>query len=173
MKIDGISIHSEYLLLFTLRLTTNSFCKRISPVLLLLPLLLGGCKTSAEIKDGTLPALSAQKKTSKNNKPATDQDVTLYRQISTNFICIARQAEIDYLKALAVSTANFTALLEQKHNGYIKSVGDKQLTKKQIYFQSRIQLIEASIMACPDLVPEEEKVKFKNFLKQFKESNKK
>ena len=83
-----------------------------------------------------------------------------YRQLGISYVCLARQAKVDFNKSISIASNNFALIVSNKHGGLIEEIGDEKLTNKQIYQGSYLQLIEGSIQLCPDLVPEEEKKKF-------------
>tara|TARA_Y100001968_G_C19378597_1_gene729070 strand:+ start:944 stop:1438 length:495 start_codon:yes stop_codon:yes gene_type:complete len=162
-----------------LNLSTVPIRKLIASAFCLVPFAITGCSASStsEIKSKSPVEKVANERVvevaNQLELAATKQEINLYRRIGTNYICIARQAEIEFPKALAIAATNFAALIDNKHGGFIEELGDKKLTRKQIYNGSQIQLLEGAIRACPERVPEEDKSKFKEFLETLKSNREK
>ena len=108
--------------------------------------------------------------------PASQEEISLYRQIYVNYLCLARQAKIEFPRAHANASSEFASIVLKKHGGLVLKE-DKKLTKDQIYEGSALQLMESAIQLCPDKVPQEEKKNFLKFIeersKSIEESNKK
>ena len=107
--------------------------------------------------------------------PASQEEINLYRQIYVNYLCLARQAKVEFPRAHAIASNNFASIVLKKHGGLVGLDANK-LTKEQLFQGSALQLIESAIQLCPDSVPEEEKKKFLKFIEQSKsidKSNKK
>ncbi|WP_320664719.1 cAMP phosphodiesterase [Prochlorococcus sp. MIT 1223] len=122
---------------------------------------------------------TARERSSKNKNdveiqvnPATQEDTFLYRQISINYFCRARMAEIEFPKALGISSATFADVIDQKHGGLVSEIPDSKLTPKQLYMSAEIQIVEGAIKFCPKQVPDKSKKQFKEFIKKQKKSKK-
>ena len=111
-----------------------------------------------------IPSFNAEGKKRTSNKPASSEEVFLYRQIGINFLCRARLSEIEFPKALGISSATFADIIDRKHDGRVQELPDKKLTPKQLYFSAELQIIEGAIRFCPDQVPEETKTKFNELI---------
>ena len=98
--------------------------------------------------------------------PASKEQMNLYRQIGVSYLCLARQAKVEFPQAISIASNNFVLLVSKKHGGLIQEIGDKKLTNDQIYQGSYLQLIEGAIQLCPDQVPEEDKTKFSKALEK-------
>ena len=144
-----------------MRLLKKSSVKILASIAFLFPFSLVGC-SSSQISD-TSSELS-------ETNAASPAEMNLYRNIGMSYFCIARQAEVEFPKAIAIASTNFAAIIEKKHNGLIKDVGDKKLSMDQIYNGSYFQLIEGAIKLCPDKVPDEVKTKYKDAVKSIKDS---
>ena len=149
------------LLDFILRFLKKPFVKILASIASLLPLFILGCSSSRI--EGTKTSISEL-------NPAEPEEMVLYRNIGMSYFCIARQAEVDFPKAIAIASTNFAAIIEKKHDGLIKEVGDKKLTRDQIYKGTYFQLVEGVLQICPDKVPDEIKAKYKDALKEIKDS---
>ena len=60
----------------------------------------------------------------KKLKPALEEDLYLYKGMGASYLCIASKAGIDFQKAIGVATATYVQVLEGKHGGLIKELGD-------------------------------------------------
>ena len=43
--------------------------------------------------------------------PATDEDIFLYRQIGISYLCMARQIEVEFPKAISLAAKNYALLI--------------------------------------------------------------
>ncbi len=108
-----------------------------------------------------------------NKKPATEEDLFLYRAIGGTYICVAREVDIEFNKATAIAAITYVNLIEGRHGGKIQAIIDKNLTRKELIYGANNQLIPAAVEYCPDKVPAKTKKEVKKFLKKMKaESNK-
>ena len=127
-------------------------------------ILLSSCKNSVTSES------SQSNDSSINNEikfiPASKEQMNLYRQIGVSYLCLARQAKVEFPQAISIASNNFVLLVSKKHGGLIQEIGDKKLTNDQIYQGSYLQLIEGAIQLCPDQVPEEDKTKFSKALEK-------
>ena len=97
--------------------------------------------------------------------------MNLYRQIGVSYLCLARQAKVEFSQSISIATNNFVLLVSKKHGGLIEEIGDKKLTNDQIYQGSYLQLMEGAIQLCPDQVPEEDKTKFLKALEKLNQKD--
>ncbi len=104
----------------------------------------------------------------KNIIGASKTDTFLYRQIGVNYLCRARLADIEFPKALGVSSATFADIISQKHGGLVQEIPDQKLTPKQLYMSAEVQIVEGAMRVCPNEIPEDTKKKFQDFLKKSK-----
>ena len=121
-------------------------------------ILLSSCNNSITSSSNTTEFSS--KKNEIKLTPATSEEMYFYKQIGISYVCLARQAKVEFPQSISIASNNFTLIVSNKHGGLIEEIGDKKLTNKQIYQGSYLQLIEGAIQICPDQVPEEEKNKF-------------
>ncbi len=126
---------------------------------------------SSSLKSETNPTkISSQSKKIKYF-PASIEEMNLYRQIGISYLCLARQAKVDFPKSISIASNNFALIVSNKHGGLIEEVGDKKLTNEQIYQGSYLQLIEGAIRVCPDEIPKEEQNKFLKAVEQLNNKN--
>ncbi len=130
---------------------------------------LSSCNSS--IKSESNPTNLISEKKEIKFKPASKEEMNLYRQIGISYFCLARQAEVEFAQSISIASNNFTLIISKKHGGLIAEIGDKQLTNDQIYQGSYLQLIEGAIQLCPDQVPKEDKEKFLKAVKQLNQNN--
>ena len=131
-------------------------------------LFLSGCSSS--IKSESNPTKISTDIKEVEFLPATDEDIFLYRQIGINYLCMARQIEVEFPKAISLAAKNYALLISRRHGGFIKELGKDKLPEKNIYNGAILQVLDGAIKSCPDMVPEEDK---KKFLKAVEQLNKK
>ena len=106
----------------------------------------------------------------KNISPAEDNDLYLYKGMGASYLCIAEKAGIDFPKALGVATATYVQVLEGKHGGLIKELGDTKLERKQLFAGAEFQIVSTAMNYCPDSIPKDVTKKVNTLIK---ENNKK
>ena len=72
-------------------------------------------------------ATNRQLKAEKNLIAASEKDLFLYRQMGASYLCIASKAGIEFPKAVGVATATYVQVIEGKHGGSVKELGNKRL----------------------------------------------
>ncbi len=132
-------------------------------------ILLSSCNTNLKSKSD-IKNISSNKNEFKF-RPASREEMNLYRQIGISYFCLARQAKVKFSQAISVASNNFVLIVSNKHGGLIEEIGGEKLTNDQIYRGSYLQLIEGAIQLCPDQVPEEDKEKFLKTVEQLNEKN--
>ena len=110
---------------------------------------------------------------SQKSKPATQEEIYLYRGIGSSYVCNARTAGVEFPKAVGIAAATYTQLLNGRHDGRIKQTGKKKLTNKQLFAGAEFQVLTGAIQYCPDSVPEDVKNKVKEAMKKENEKIKK
>ena len=50
--------------------------------------------------------------------------------MGASYLCIASKAGIEFPKAIGVATATYVQVIEGKHGGYVKELGDKKLERE-------------------------------------------
>ena len=99
---------------------------------------------------------------------ATEQDLFLYKGMGASYLCIASKAGIDFPKAVGVATATYVQVIEGKHGGVVKELGDKKLEREKLFAGAEFQIVTTAIQYCPDSVPKEVTKKVKKILKENK-----
>ena len=104
----------------------------------------------------------------KKLQPATEQDLYLYKGMGASYLCIASKAGIDFPKALGVATATYVQVVEGKHGGAVKELGDDKLEREKLFAGAEFQIVTTAIQYCPDSVPKELNKKVTKILKENK-----
>ena len=127
-------------------------------------LLLSSCSSS--IKSESNPTKIRSDKKQVNFIPASDEDIFLYRQIGISYLCMARQIDVEFPKAISLAAKNYALLISSRHGGVIKELGKEKIPDKNIYNGAILQLLDGAIKNCPDMVPEADKEKFLKTVEQ-------
>ena len=127
-------------------------------------ILLSSCSSS--IKPESNPTKINSEKKAINFIPASEEDIFLYRQIGISYLCMARQIEVEFPKAISLAAKNYALLISSRHGGIIKELGKEKIPDKNIYNGAILQLLDGAIKNCPDMVPEEDKKKFLKTVEQ-------
>ena len=112
--------------------------------------------------------LNREIKADKKLQAATEQDLYLYKGMGASYLCIASQAGIEFKKAIGVATATYVQVIEGKHGGEIKELGDKKLERNQLFGGAEFQILNTAMQYCPDSVPKEVTKKVKKIIKDNK-----
>ena len=112
--------------------------------------------------------LNKEMKANKKLQPATEQDLYLYKGMGASYLCIASKAGIEFPKALGVATATYVQVVEGKHGGAVKELGDDKLEREKLFAGAEFQIVTTAIQYCPDSVPKEVSKKVKKILKENK-----
>ena len=121
-------------------------------------IVLSSCSNSIKSESNTTQIKSEKKEI--NIIPASDKDIFLYRQIGINYLCMARQIEVEFPKAISLAAKNYALLISSRHGGLIEELGKEKIPDKNIYNGAVLQLLDGAMKNCPDMVPEEDKKKF-------------
>ena len=107
-------------------------------------------------------------KAEKKLLPATEKDLFLYKGMGASYLCIASKAGIEFPKAVGVASATYVQVIEGKHGGIIKNLGDKKLEREKLISGAEFQIVTTAIQYCPDSVPKKVTKKVKKILKENK-----
>ena len=80
--------------------------------------------------------------------------------------CIASKAGIEFPKAVGVATATYVQVIEGKHGGLLKELGEEKLDRKKLFAGAEFQIVTTAIQYCPDSVPKDIKKKVKKIVKE-------
>ena len=125
---------------------------------------------SSSIKSESNPTKISADKKEVSFIPATDEDIFLYRQIGISYLCMARQIEVEFPKAISLAAKNYALLISSRHGGLIKELGKEKIPDKNIYNGAILQLLDGAMKNCPDMVPEEDKKKFLKTVEQLNQN---
>ena len=112
--------------------------------------------------------LNKEIKANKNVKAATEQDLYLYKGMGASYLCIASKAGIEFPKAVGIATATYVQVIEGKHGGLVKELGDKKLERDKLFAGAEFQIVTTAVQYCPDSVPKEVTKKVNRILKENK-----
>ena len=112
--------------------------------------------------------LNKEIKANKNLKAATEQDLYLYKGMGASYLCIASKAGIEFPKAVGIATATYVQVIEGKHGGLVKELGDKKLERDKLFTGAEFQIVTTAVQYCPDSVPKEVTKKVNRILKENK-----
>ena len=105
-------------------------------------------------------------------KPAQEEDLYLYKGMGASYLCIASKAGIDFPKAIGVATATYVQVLEGKHGGLIKELGDTKLEREKLFAGAEFQIVETALKYCPESIPEDISKKVDKILSENKPTKK-
>jgi len=127
-------------------------------------ILLSSCSSSIKSESNPIKIRSDKKEV--KFIPASDEDIFLYRQIGISYLCMARQIDVEFPKAISLAAKNYALLISSKHGGLIQELGKEKLPDKNIYNGAILQILDGALKNCPDMVPEEDKKKFLKTVEQ-------
>ena len=131
-------------------------------------ILLSSCSNSINSESNSIKTSSEKKEI--NFIPASDEDIFLYRQIGISYLCMARQIEVEFPKAISLAAKNYALLISSRHGGLIKELGKEKIPEKNIYNGAILQLLDGAMKNCPKMVPEEDKKKFLKTVEQLNQN---
>ena len=112
--------------------------------------------------------VNKQIKAERNLTAASEKDLFLYRQMGASYLCIASKAGIEFPKAVGIATATYVQVIEGKHGGKVKDLGDQKLEREKLFAGAEFQIVTTAIKYCPDSVPKEVTKKVEKILKDNK-----
>ncbi len=105
-------------------------------------------------------------KADKKLQAATEKDLYLYKGMGASYLCIASKAGIEFPKAVGVATATYVQVIEGKHGGLVKELGDEKLERDKLFAGAEFQIVTTAMQYCPDSVPKEVTKKVNKILKE-------
>ena len=99
---------------------------------------------------------------------ATEKDLFLYKGMGASYLCIASKAGIEFPKAVGVASATYVQVIEGKHGGLIKNLGNNKLDREKLFSGAEFQIVTTALQYCPDSVPKKVRKKVKKILKENK-----
>ncbi len=110
--------------------------------------------------------LNKEIKAEKKFLAATEKDLYLYKGMGASYLCTASKAGIEFPKAVGVAAATYVQVIEGKHGGLVKDLGDKKIEREKLFAGAEFQIVTTAIQYCPDSVPKEVTNKVKKILKK-------
>ena len=141
-------------------MTLNLYSKRIFKILSL-PIIL-------YLAFFDITIFNKEIKSNKKLQSASEEDLYLYKGMGASYLCIASKAGIKFPKAVGVATATYVQVIEGKHGGVIKELGDEKLDRDKLFAGAEFQIVTTAMQYCPDSVPEEVTKKVNKILKDNK-----
>ena len=112
--------------------------------------------------------LDREIKAEKKLLPATEKDLYLYKGMGASYLCIASKAGIEFPKAVGVATATYVQVIEGKHGGLVKELGNKKLEREKLFAGAEFQIVTTALQYCPDSVPKDVSKKVKKIIEENK-----
>ena len=112
--------------------------------------------------------LNKEIKADKKLQAANEQDLYLYKGMGASYLCIASKAGIEFPKAVGVAAATYVQVIEGKHGGVVKELGNKKLKREKLYAGAEFQIVSTAIRYCPDSVPKKVTKKVNEIIKDNK-----
>ena len=112
--------------------------------------------------------INKQIKSDRKLLSATEEDLYLYKGMGASYLCIASKAGIEFPKAVGIATATYVQVIQGKHGGVVKELGDKKLDRDKLFAGAEFQIVTTAIQYCPDSVPKEVTKKVNEILKDNK-----
>ena len=102
--------------------------------------------------------------------PADNEDIVLYQGIGATYLCLASKQGVEFEKALVIAAQTYVNVMEGKHGGLVKDLGETKLDKEKLFRGATDQIIVASTVFCPEEVPEDITKQVNESLKKNKNS---
>ena len=102
--------------------------------------------------------------------PASQQDLFLYKQMGASYLCkaINEKIDLDFQKALAVSTYTYAEVIFSKHGNIIQEAAKEKLDPKRVLYIGEMSILDSAIKICPKQIPNDVKKNFKKTLEKLK-----
>jgi hypothetical protein len=141
-------------------------CRQLWLVALLLPLLLNPLPTAAA-PTSPAPANPAPANAGPGAAtPASDAEMGIYSSIAAVNVCIARDAGIDFDKAVGIAGETIAQLIQVQHGSAIAQIGAKPLSDAELRKGAVISTVLGAADICPKQVPAEVMKRVQEALKQ-------
>ena len=110
----------------------------------------------------------ANAQTSKpNQKPANNEDIVTYVNISIATFCEARGQKVDFQKSMAIAVAAQGYPIFSKHGGLVPG-STKPLEERKFIGNASYMVMAGSMQFCPKMIPAAEKAKFEKAVAEAK-----
>ena len=104
-----------------------------------------------------------------NTKPeASQEDLFLYKQMGASYLCkaINEKIDLDFQKALAISTYTYAEVIFSKHGNLVQGAGKEKLTPERVLYIGELEILDSAIKICPRQIPNDVKKSFEETLKK-------
>ena len=99
---------------------------------------------------------------------ATAEDLYLYKGMGASYLCIASKAGIEFPQAVGIASATYVQVIEGKHGGLVKDLGEERLNREKLFAGAEFQIVTTAIQYCPDSVPKDVTEKVKKIIEKNK-----
>ncbi len=99
---------------------------------------------------------------------ATAEDLYLYKGMGASYLCIASKAGIEFPQAVGIASATYVQVIEGKHGGLVKELGEERLNREKLFAGAEFQIVTTAIQYCPDSVPKDVTEKVKKIIEKNK-----
>ena len=114
------------------------------------------------------PMVSAQGQPGKT-KPATNEELNVYLQMSTLTFCAARTNGLDFRKSMQVALTGVGNAIFTKHGGVVAG-NPKPLSQQEFASFTALNIAGGALRACPKQVPAKQKEEFDKYMDGLKKS---
>ena len=104
------------------------------------------------------------------SKPASEDEILTYVNISIATFCEARAQKVDFQKSIAIAVGAQGYPIFSKHGGLVPGL-TKPLTEKQFMGNAYYMVMSGSMQACPKMIPAAQKAEFEKALAEAKKKN--
>ena len=112
--------------------------------------------------------LNKEIKAEKKLIAASEEDLFLYKGMGASYLCIASKAGIEFPKAVGIATATYVQVIEGKHGGKVKDLGDQKIEREKLFAGAEFQIVTTAMQYCKDSVPKDVVKKVNKILKDNK-----
>ena len=142
-------------------------CRQLWWVALLLPLLLNPLPTAAA-PASTEPANTAPASgnPASGRAPASNAEMGLYSSIAAVNVCIARDAGVDFDKAVGIAGETIAQLIHGEHGNAIAQLGGQPLSDAELRKGAINSAVLGAAEICPKQVPAEVMQRVQEAIKQ-------
>ena len=114
------------------------------------------------------PAVNAQTQPAKT-KPATNEELNVYLQMSTLTFCAARTNGLDFRKSMQVALTGVGNAIFTKHGGVVAG-NSKPLSQQEFASFTALNIAGGALRACPKQVPAKQKEEFNKYMDSLKKT---
>tara|TARA_Y100001968_G_scaffold291842_1_gene296581 strand:+ start:65 stop:802 length:738 start_codon:yes stop_codon:yes gene_type:complete len=90
-----------------------------------------------------------------NQIAASQEELQRYLDIQADWLCRAREENVEFSKALDITSSTMVDILDKKHGGLVEEIGSQKSSLQQLYKASQIQIFQRALGSCPTEIPTE------------------